>query len=202
MPSIPHKWLGFAALRADRRTEAQQLVTSLYSDWYSRLVGYAVRSLVSIEDAEDVVQDTFTDLYRALVEGKVVNNPKGWTLCAVRRRIIDRRRAEGRHGGPFVVLAEEELGLGDQSVPSLSQGEVGELSLLLAVLSRREQEVLLLRAEALKYREIASELKISVNSVKKLLARGIRKIRQASMAPDRRPHGVKDEADSVSGTLQ
>ena len=50
---------------------------------------------------------------------------------------------------------------------------------LLSVLSPREEEVLLLRLEALKYREIAEQLGISMNSVNTLLARALRKLQQA-----------------------
>jgi RNA polymerase sigma factor (sigma-70 family) len=51
---------------------------------------------------------------------------------------------------------------------------------LLSVLSPREEEVLLLRLEALKYREIADQLGISMNSVNTLLARALRKLQEAS----------------------
>ncbi len=51
---------------------------------------------------------------------------------------------------------------------------------LLSVLSPREEEVLLLRLETLKYREIAEQLGISINSVNTLLARALRKLQEAT----------------------
>ena len=51
---------------------------------------------------------------------------------------------------------------------------------LLSVLTPREEEVLLLRLESLKYREIADQLGISINSVNTLLARALRKLQQAT----------------------
>jgi RNA polymerase sigma factor (sigma-70 family) len=54
-----------------------------------------------------------------------------------------------------------------------------EIRGLLSVLSPREEEVLLLRLEALKYREIAEHLGISMNSVNTLLARALRKLQTA-----------------------
>jgi RNA polymerase sigma factor (sigma-70 family) len=50
---------------------------------------------------------------------------------------------------------------------------------LLSVLSPREEEVLLLRLEALKYWEIAEQLGIGLNSVNTLLARALRKLQRA-----------------------
>jgi transposase len=56
-----------------------------------------------------------------------------------------------------------------------------EIRGLLSVLSPREEEVLLLRLEALKYREIADHLGISMNSVNALLARALRKLQTAML---------------------
>jgi RNA polymerase sigma factor (sigma-70 family) len=46
------------------------------------------------------------------------------------------------------------------------------------VLTKREEEVLLLRLQSMKYREIAASLGIQTSSVNVLLARAIRKLRQ------------------------
>ena len=48
------------------------------------------------------------------------------------------------------------------------------------MLSPREEEVLLLKLEALKYREIAAQLGISMNSANTLLARALRKLKEAT----------------------
>jgi RNA polymerase sigma factor (sigma-70 family) len=50
----------------------------------------------------------------------------------------------------------------------------------LSVLSPREEEVLLLRLETLKYREIAEQLGISINTVNTLLARALRKLQEVT----------------------
>ena len=47
-------------------------------------------------------------------------------------------------------------------------------------LDELEEEVLLLRLETLKYREIAEQLGISINSVNTLLARALRKLQEAT----------------------
>jgi RNA polymerase sigma factor (sigma-70 family) len=64
-----------------------------------------------------------------------------------------------------------------KSMPAISK--FAEIRSLLSVLSPREEEVLLLRLEALKYREIADQLGISINSVNTLLARALRKLQAA-----------------------
>jgi len=62
---------------------------------------------------------------------------------------------------------------------------LGDIRSLLSLLSPREEEVLLLRLEAFKYREIAEQLGISMNSVNTLLARALRKLQQATAQPTR-----------------
>jgi RNA polymerase sigma factor (sigma-70 family) len=57
---------------------------------------------------------------------------------------------------------------------------IADIRSLLSVLSPREEEVLLLRLEALKYREIAEQLGISMHSVNTLLARALRKLEEAT----------------------
>ena len=59
--------------------------------------------------------------------------------------------------------------------------KLGDIRDLLSVLSPREEEVLLLRLDALKYREIADQLGISMNSVNALLARALRNLQVAML---------------------
>ena len=185
-----------------RRESAKGLVSCLFTDWYGPLVRYAFRATGSFEAAEDIVQATFTDLYRALLEGKPIENPRGWTLCVVRREIVDRVREQARHGGAFLPLSVAE-GVSGPRVEAVPMGSEEErLTRLLSVLSAREEEVLLLRAKAFKYRQIATELKISINSVKTLLSRAIRKMQQASMTPELGRRGSKPDGNALSQTLQ
>jgi RNA polymerase sigma-70 factor (ECF subfamily) len=182
------------------RESAKELVGRLFGEWYGPLVRYAFRSTRSMESAEDIVQTSFTELYRAILEGKAIGNPKGWTLCVVRREIVNRLREQKRHGGVFLPLAETD---GAAAVAASPPGwEEADLTKLLGVLSAREEEVLLLRAKALKYRQIAAELKISINSVKTLLARAVRKMQQASAAGGGIRGGWKRNATGIPETLQ
>ncbi len=193
---------GLAGEDCAKRDWAKALVSGLFAEWYGPLVRYACRAAGSLETAEDVVQASFTELYRALLEGKSVENPKGWTLCVVRREIVDRLREEKRHGGAFLTLSAVENTAGRETAPETGGWEEANLTSLLSVLSAREEEVLLLRAQALKYRQIASELKIGVNSVKTLLSRAIRKMQQASMAGSGHRKGSKGDGDTIPATLQ
>lgn len=184
------------------RDSAKELVSGLFAEWYGSLVRYAFRVTASLETAEDVVQAAFTELYRALLEGKHIENPKGWTLCVVRREIVDRLREEKRHGGAFLALSQAENLAGRHPEPEVGGWEEANLTRFLSVLSAREEEVLLLRVQALKYRQIAAELNIGINSVKTLLARAIRKMQQASAAATQGRKGSRRDGDAIPAALQ
>ena len=184
------------------RDSAKELVSGLYTEWYGPLVRYACRATGSLDAAEDVVQASFIELYRALLAGASIANPKGWTLCVVRREIVDRAREEKRHGGAFLDLSEAESRAACPVQPVYGGWEEANITRFLSVLSAREEEVLLLRAQALKYRQIAAELKIGINSVKTLLARAIRKMQQAATQATPGLKGSKRDDDTIPTTLQ
>jgi RNA polymerase sigma factor (sigma-70 family) len=87
---------------------------------------------------------------------------------AMNRQMKERSLHEPLDESEIIVIPENER-------PGLM-----DIRGLLSILSTREEEVLLLRLEALKYREIADQLGISVNSVNTLLARALRKLQQAT----------------------
>lgn len=165
-----------------QRAEASQLVRSLFTGWYSSAVRYACRLSGSLEVAEDCVQEAFKALYVQLVGGTVIDDPRRWTLCVVRRTVGKHQRMQRRHAEH--LLPDEELDLipDPRSVGRHPAMEQDDLSEWLAVLTTREEEVVMLRVNGFRYREIAADLGISQNSVKTLLARALRKLREKAAA--------------------
>ncbi|MCI0422598.1 MAG: RNA polymerase sigma factor [Acidobacteria bacterium] len=155
--------------------DTTQLVKSLFDSWYSSLVRFAFRQTGDMALAEDLVQDSFMELHLALRRGETIRSPKGWTLCVLRRGIIDHGSRKMPHDPLDDFL--DCLPAGAASLPDHAY-EMDELLRHFSVLSSREEEVLLLRMEALKYREIADQLGISTNSVTTLLARALRKLQR------------------------
>lgn len=152
-------------------SEATDLVTALFDRWYMSLVRYALRTTANYDLAEDLAQDTFMQLYQALRTGKRIEHPKAWTICVLRRAMNKQMKNRSLHE----QLEEADI----PGEPAAEISRLAEIRDFLSVLSAREEEVLLLRLEALKYREIADQLGISMNSVNTLLARALRKLRDA-----------------------
>jgi RNA polymerase sigma factor (sigma-70 family) len=154
-------------------SDATELVTALFDRWYISLVRYALRTTASYEFAEDLAQDAFMQLYRALRAGKEIEHPKAWTICVLRRAM--NRQMKDR--GLYEQLEEAHLQMPGEAAIEVSR--LAEIRSLTSVLSPREEEVLLLRLETFKYREIADQLGISITSVDNLLARALRKLQEA-----------------------
>lgn len=155
--------------------EARRLVETLFETWYPTLFRYAWRQSRNFAVAEDAVQEAFVELYRQLAQGRRIRHPKAWMLCVTRRQLQRRRCGAPWEAGPEPLEAADtaravwenpERGLAWQEILELFPG-----------LTPREEEVLWLRLEAMKYREIGRQLGISANSVATLLARALRKLR-------------------------
>jgi len=169
--------------------DAIALVTELFEHWYMFLVRYAVRFTENYDMAEDLAQETFCELYRNIRGGKSIAHPKAWTLCVLKREMNRRIKEYAR----YEPLDDMEIEGGP--IPGISAED--DLQSLLSVLTPREAEVLLLRLEPLKYREIADQLGISMNSVNTLLARALKKLQQAISNPT-----VKREKHHAQQTAQ
>jgi RNA polymerase sigma factor (sigma-70 family) len=168
-----------------REQEACELIAALYEATYAPLLRFACHLIGQMEAAEDVVQEAFLRLHRSLLEGRRVANYKAWLYCSVRREVY--RRLQAPQQVEMESLSDVPIGPWIQSIREL---EFDEVSRRFAVLTRREEEVLLLRLTAMSYREIAGELGINVGSVSVLLSRAIRKLQDSMRGEPRQgPEG-------------
>lgn len=178
--------------------QAAEFVESLYSTWYSTLVRYACRACGSLELAEDMAQESMFHLFKALSAGQQIEFPKAWALCVLRREVSRYRAAGGGSGWreeSLDDLAGEIPCVPDDPNAALVLGEVYKR---FSVLTHREEEVLMLRLDGMKYREIARELQLSVPSVGTLLARALRKLQLAmGRQTTENPSGLLDIHDAL-----
>ena len=174
----PPFW-GFGRAEMDR-ADAERIVTELFTSSYSAMVRYAAYRCGSLDLAEDFVQDALGALYVRLRDGHRVREPRAWVMGTVRNRICKTwHKAQRQPEQAISRLALEALPLPADSLGGFGDSGRPHLDGYLSRLSPREREVILLRAQGLMYREIASQLGISSNSVGTLLLRAMRKMRAA-----------------------
>jgi RNA polymerase sigma-70 factor (ECF subfamily) len=180
-------------------SETSRIINELFDSWYGPLVSYACRHTGNVALAEDLVQEVFLELCRHLRAGKPVSSPKGWTMKVLRHRLakssfyVDKDR-----GISFESLdaldAEHHPNLRLEA--DLDRGvQMAEVARLFSQLSSREEEVVLLRLEGLKYREIGVFLGISPKSADTLFARAFRKLCEG-LNPRQGKHVEPETAES------
>lgn len=179
--------------------EANRQIDTLFASWATSLYRYALWLTRSHTSAEDLVQEAFFCLYRQLRQGTSIANPRGWTLNVVRNLANKLQRDSSRHPEelrPLDAFDRIEGAVGETA------SETDALMTLLSQLTSREEEVLLLRLQAIKYKDIAAQLGISHKSVATLLARALKKLQ---IAAKNRLNGLakpERKRPNVSRTLQ
>lgn len=161
------------------RAEADKLIMDLFDSSYYTFVHYSLRAVHDRTVAEDVVQQALMLLYRDVRHGVVIDQPKAWTFCVIRRLISKYVRIQHRQA----ALHEQLSVFSDFStrvVDSEPARGLSDVNKLFSVLTPREQDVMTLRMMSLKYREIGDRLGISPQSVNTLLARAVRKLQVAA----------------------
>jgi len=137
---------------------------------------FLLRLLRDPELASDLTQECFLRLFRALAKERLAD-PRAWLFHVAYHLALNERKRHGRlrlvsfDGVPEAELprsAPSELEERPQSLHELSPG--------MARLSRQERTCLELRAEGLRYRQIADILGLGVPSVATFVARAIRKL--------------------------
>jgi RNA polymerase sigma-70 factor (ECF subfamily) len=182
--------------------DATRSVNHLFESWGPFLLRYAVRMTRSFEVADDVVQETFLALFRDLRAGRHIDNLRAWTLGAVRNQVRKHARYL-RHQAEELEPSEAlDLMPAQPRWPDVAADFDDGAPLGLSLLSVREEEVLLLRLQSLKYREIADQLGIGPKSVCTLLARAVKKLQIASRSVRNGELGRKASSSEVPDALQ
>jgi RNA polymerase sigma-70 factor (ECF subfamily) len=160
------------------RHDASKVVTDLFDSGYSSLVRYAFHSCGSVALAEEFTQEAFAALYRNLREGEVIQHPSAWLLKTVRNQLGKHWRRQ-KQGEQLVPNADFDLLAAAAEPDAALESEPLHLPEYFSLLSRREEEALVLRVEGLRYRQIAEQMGVTTNSVGTLILRAVRKIRTA-----------------------
>jgi len=163
--------------------EIETEVMTLFEQYRAPLLRYAVSFGVPVPDAEEIVQEVFLSLFRHLSLGRSRRNLRGWIFRVAHNLTLKRRYANKRR----LDLVDTDAGIADLHVDPAASPEQAFVNLqrqqrLLAVVQSLpdiDQSCLLLRAEGLRYREIAKILGISLGSVSTFLARSLAKLIRA-----------------------
>ena len=132
----------------------------------------------SLGDHDDLVQETYTRLFRAQAAGGV-RYPKAFLFTTARNAAFDLFRRRGAKPTEAATEASEAVMLAEQPDAAEQVDQQHQLEVLAAAvraLPDRCREVIMLRyLDGLAYKEIAEQLGISPETVKVHMAKGMRR---------------------------
>lgn len=166
-----------------------QSAVALLLDRYGALVWSIARKQVGAEAAEDVVQETFVQVWKSAARYDPAKASEAtYITTIVRRRVIDYRRKVGRR--PEVEELEVEAPSGDDVLESVDLADEARVAAkALAELKPDQQRVLRLAiVEGLSHSQIAEVTSMPLGTVKSHARRGLERVR-AMLAEQRGEEG-------------
>ena len=142
----------------------------LFRTYYRPLCLYALHYLSDPEAVEDVVQESFTALWR---QENPVANGKAWLYLAVQNRSIDALR---RTGKTEPLPSDLDGPISDDEAEARSALEARLWTAVDALPEMRRKCLLLAKRDGLSYKEIADELNLSEHTVRNHISRGAKYI--------------------------
>lgn len=147
--------------------------SDLYLTYYSKLVRFAKEFVQQEEDAENITQDVFADLWEKRDFITHIENMNAYLFRLVRNRCVDylRHKVFEQRYVESLQLSCEEDAIEDHDTEILIRAAINSLP-------KRCRDIFLLsRVEGLKYREISEHLGISVNTVECQMGIALKKLR-------------------------
>jgi RNA polymerase sigma-70 factor, ECF subfamily len=173
-----------AAPREVKVSRIELDVLELFDALQEKLFRYLTNSMLAAPDAEEIIQETFLALFQHLRRGGSRGNLRGWLFrvahnLALKRRYRDRRGFQnlGSSLPPEILVPDPGLNPEDEFAARQMRAR---LIAVVRALPEQDRQCLILRAEGLRYRDIAEVLNMSLGSVSISLGRSLARISRAA----------------------
>jgi RNA polymerase sigma-70 factor (ECF subfamily) len=175
-----------AAVEQRKHAETSQLeaeVTALFDEFRPGLLRYLSSFGLLREDGEEIVQEVFVLLFLHLRAGKSRSNIPGWIFRVAHNLGLKRRESIHRilkTVSPLDPQSESQLDAAldpEQHLASFQRW--ARVLAVVNVLPEQDRRCLYLRAEGLRYRDIAHILDMSLGGVALSLARSLARLKKA-----------------------
>lgn len=167
-----------------QQSEIEREVIQLFDELRAPALRYVLSFSLSIQDGEEVIQEVFLALLRHLQRGKPRDNLRGWVFRVAHNLALKKRQANQRSletSERNRVHAEGQMDPAYNPEELLSTGQKQERLLsIFRALPEKDRCCLRLRAEGLRYRQIAAVLGMSLGAVANSLARSVARMIDAN----------------------
>ena len=154
----------------------REALETLYQQTRSSVYGFALSILKNPQDAEDVLHDTYLQVWNGASGYRSQGKAMAWLLSIVRNLAMDCFRRQSR----MEPVEQPELEVQLSRLPEITQEDRLTLAALLDMLDSQERQVITLHAlTGLKHREIAHLLHLPLSTVLSKYSRGIKKLKLA-----------------------
>src|SRR4051812_18193083 len=177
MAAVPH--VGRGTTDASSRTTHQ-----LYQQYGRQIYAYCLQRLRSREEAEDAVQTTFLNAFRALQGGTRTEYEQAWLFKIAQNVCLEGAESSGRRSqleAPSDLHVLQEVA--PANAPQDAEQLMGIEDALAAMPANQRKAILLREWQGLSYREIGEELDLSQAAVEMLIFRARRTLATALEQP-------------------
>ncbi len=166
-------------------SDADQRASALFNELRAPVCRYVISLGLDPHDADEVAQETFLRLHRHLSErgARDEDNLRGWIFRVAQNLARDKHRRARSGVTDRLEDSSEALHAVDTQVGPeqrlLEDERFSRLHAAMQTLPPRQQQCLRLRAEGLRYREIASVLDVSVSTVAEWIQQALTRLGKA-----------------------
>lgn len=174
-----------AGTRDQQPSPLTEKVTDLFDQLRNPLLRYLLGFGLAAPDCEEIIQETFLALFQHLRAGKSRQNLRGWLFRVAHNLGLKKRQRAQRNlqtlTGSITVAENFVIDPAPNPEDQFSAHQTQErLLAILRVLPEQDRQCLSLRAEGLRYREIAEILGMSLGAVSLSLGRSLARIARAA----------------------
>ena len=160
----------------------QQEYEKTFMDLYRPLCLYALNITGTYEEAEDIVQQLFTDIWEKMCTGAFpVINLKSYLFRSVKNRSLNYCNKEHQQ----LPLAEQNQQIADEDTQEEqiqnAEREARLWDLIDSLPQERRTIFLMAKQKGMKYRDIAQELHISIKTVENQMGHALKALRDQAM---------------------
>ena len=153
---------------------------SLYETYYSKLVRFAEAIVFDSEEAKDIVQEVFFNLWDKSGKFQISTSISGYLFTTTKNKALNHIKSNKIHDKHHEMIKEAWI-YSEHLEPENDDELISKLFMAIDNFPAQMKKAILLRTTRdMKYEEIAKEMNLSLNTVKTHLKNAFRLLRQTS----------------------
>jgi len=153
------------------------IVEQAWQDYQRKLISFIRNRVDTTEDAEDILNDVFASLLKQTSDKDIPDNIASWLYRVTKNRIVDYYRGRKR-----VEELPEDLASENANTNLFESLSSCMLPMIKALPDDYQQPLILSEMEGKKHKEVASQLNLTLPTVKSRILRGRKQLYRSMVA--------------------